>query len=107
MGQIGSEAWTKWRGLITEQTQSGQSAAVFRRGRGLAAWLFYAWKKRLLEAEAVKFVEVKPAEGAASSSVPGDKAIEIRLNRSRSLVVEPGFDASRLRALLAVLESEG
>jgi hypothetical protein len=52
-------------------------------------------------------VEVKPAGFAVSSSVPGDKAIEIRLRRGRSLLVEPGFDASHLRALLAVLESEG
>ena len=52
-------------------------------------------------------VEVKPAELAVSSSLPGDKATEIRLRRGRSLVVEPGFDASYLHALLAVLESEG
>jgi hypothetical protein len=52
-------------------------------------------------------VEVKPAELAMSSSMPGDKAIEIRLRRGCSLVVERGFDASHLRALLAVLESEG
>jgi hypothetical protein len=65
--------------------------------------------KRLVEGEVAKFasVEVKPAELAVSSSVPGDKAIEIRLRRSRFLVNEPGFDAGHLRALLAVLESEG
>jgi len=33
-------------------------------------------------------------------------AIEIRLNKGRSLFVEPGFDASHLRALLALLEAE-
>jgi len=38
------------------------------------------------------------AAGARSS------AIEIRLREGCSLVVEPGFDASHLRALLAVLE---
>jgi len=41
---------------------------------------------------------VRPA-GARSS------AIEIRLKGGRSLVVEPGFDAGHLRALLAVLEA--
>ena len=35
-----------------------------------------------------------------------DGAIEVRLMRGRSLVVEPGFDAYHLRALLAVLEAE-
>jgi hypothetical protein len=47
-------------------------------------------------------VEVMPGELVAPSSVPGDKAIEIRLRRGRSLVVEPGFDASHLHGLLAV-----
>jgi hypothetical protein len=109
MRQPEAEAWTKWRGLVLEQTQSGQSAAKFCRERNLRVWRFYDWKKRLVEGEVAKFVsvEVKPAELAVSSSVPGEKAIEIRLQRGCSLVVEPGFDASHLRALLAVLESEG
>jgi len=33
-------------------------------------------------------------------------AIEVRLSKGRSLLVGPGFDASHLRALLAVLETE-
>jgi hypothetical protein len=33
-------------------------------------------------------------------------AIEVRLSKGRSVLVEPGFDASHLRALLAVLERE-
>jgi hypothetical protein len=32
--------------------------------------------------------------------------IEVRLRKSRSLMVAPEFDASHLRALLAVVESE-
>jgi hypothetical protein len=57
------------------------------------------------EGEATKFVEVKLKESSeqrkpAAEHHPG---IEIRLNNGRSLLVEPGFDASHLRALLAVL----
>ena len=109
MRQAGAEVWAKWRGLVSEQTQSGQSAAKFCGERGIRVWQFYEWKKRLVDSEGAKFVsvEVKPAELAMSSFVPGDKAIEIRLRRGCSLVVERGFDASHLRALLAVLESEG
>ena len=109
MRELEAEVWTKWRGLISEQARSGQSGAKFCRERGLPVWQFYDWKKRLVEGEVAKFVsvEVKPAELAVSSSVPGDRAIEIRLRRGRSLVVEPGFYASHLHALLAVLESEG
>ena len=101
-----TEAWTEWGGLVSEQSQSGQSVAAFCRERGLRAWYFNEWKKRLRESEAAKFVEVEigaPAEpvrptGARSS------AIEIRLRAGRSLVVEPGFEASHLQALLSVLE---
>jgi hypothetical protein len=108
MRQVGAEVWSKWRGLVSEQTRSGQSAAKFCRERGIRVWQFYDWKKRLVEAEAESFVsvELQPAEGPTYSS-SGDKAIEIRLRRGRSLVVAPGFDASHLQALLAVLESEG
>jgi hypothetical protein len=35
MRQVGAEAWTKWRSLISEQAESGQSGAVFCRERGL------------------------------------------------------------------------
>jgi len=90
------EVWTKWRGLVSEQTESGQSAARFCRERGLPVWQFYDWKKRLVEGEVAKFVsvEVKPAQLAVSSSAPGDKAIEIRRRRGCRLVVEPGLRAT-------------
>jgi hypothetical protein len=56
-----TEVWTKWRGLVFEQSQSGQSVAAFCNERGLRAWQFYEWKKRLRESEAAKFVEVQVA----------------------------------------------
>ena len=106
MKQPSVEAWTRWRGLLSEQLESGQSAAVFCRERGLAVWAFYAWKKRMREAEATKFVEVavKPAKGSWRSSSVEEKAIEIRLRSGMSLFVGPGFEASHLRALLRELE---
>lgn len=101
-----TEAWTKWRGLVSEQSQSGQSVAAFCRERGLRAWHFYEWKKRLRESDAAKFVEVRISAPAEPVRATGARksAIEIRLREGRSLVVEPGFEASHLRALLAVLE---
>lgn len=101
-----TEENAKWRGLVSEQVKSKKSAAVFCRERGLKAWQFYEWKKRLRESEAKKFVEVqiaeptKPVQPARARS----SAIEVRLPEGRSLVVEPGFDVSHLRALLDVLE---
>jgi transposase-like protein len=108
MRQQKSELWMKWRGLVSEQSQSGQTVAAFCRDRGLRDSLFYDWKKRLREGEAVQFVEVKVKESVEQpKSAPEHySAIEIRLKKGRSLLVEPGFDSNHLRALLAVLETD-
>jgi len=109
MRQRKSEAWTKWRGLVAEQSQSGQSVAGFCIERGLRSGQFFAWKKRLRETETAKFVAVEVApvrEAIWPTSAMHIGAIEVRLCRGRSIVVEPGFDAHHLRALLSVLEAE-
>ena len=101
-----AEAWAKWRALVGEQEQSGRSVASFCRERGLRSGQFFAWKKRLRDSEAAKFVamEVTPVAGAGKPAwgMPGG-AIEVRLGSGRSLVEERGFDAHHLRALLLVL----
>jgi len=51
-------------------------------------------------------VAVKPAQELAKDRPTGSSAIEVRLIRGRSIVVEPGFDAHHLRELLLVLEGE-
>jgi hypothetical protein len=63
----------------------------------------------LREAEAPGFVEVqvaKPQLRPQPSRAGLTSTIEVRLNNGRSLMVPPEFDASHLRALLAVVESE-
>jgi hypothetical protein len=87
--------------LVTAQGRSGQSVAAFCRERGLSAPHFFAWKKRLSEAAAAAFVAVRVAEPAAAVT---SRAIEIRLG-GRRVLVEPGFEAAHLRAVLAVLET--
>jgi len=108
MKQLKSELWTKWRALVSEQSQSGQTVAAFCRDRGIRDSQFYDWKKRVREGEAAKFVEVKvkPSSEQRRPAPERYPAIEIRLNKGRSLLIEAGFDASHLRALLAVLEAE-
>jgi hypothetical protein len=69
----------------------------------------FSWKKRLREAEAAQFVEVAvqpPSEAGQRTGLHG-AAIEVRLRRGCSILVEPGFDGRHLRALLAVLEGVG
>ena len=109
MTEHGASLWEKWRGIVSEQVASGQSVAAFCKERGVTSSQIFAWKKRLREADKAQFVEVevKPAEPLREvASRPPAKAIEIRLCGSRSISVEPGFDADHLRALLAVLEPE-
>ena len=106
MSRRRAEEWAKWRGLVSEQGQSGGSVAAFCGERGLRDSQFFAWKKRLRNAEAAQFVEVRPVEGLVQSSAARNHAIEVRLAGGRSVVVAPGFDAGHLRALLSVLEQE-
>ena len=100
------EAWAKWRGLVSEQTGSGQSVAAFCRQRDLPASQFFAWKKRLSQAATGQFVEVRVArtEEPAQLTAAHSQAIEIRLS-GRCVFVEPGFDADHLRAVLAALDA--
>lgn len=103
------EKQVKWRSLIAEQKESGQSAAAFCRTRGLREGLFYYWKKQLQEVARSQFVEVKVAKPDLRqnhSRAALGTTIEVRLGNGRSLMVAPEFNADHLRALLAVLESE-
>jgi len=108
MRQSITEHRAKWRELVSEQLSSGQTVAAFCRDRGIRASQFYDWKKRVRESEAAKFVEVRVKESSEQRKPAPERspAIAICLTKGRSLLVEPGFDASNLRALLAVLETE-
>lgn len=109
MNRARTEQWSKWRGVASEQVASGQSVAVFCRERGIREWQLYEWKKRLRREEEAQFlaVELQCSEAVVKSAplVP-NKAIEVRLAKRYSLMVESGFDAMHLRALLSILEAE-
>jgi hypothetical protein len=110
MNQRREEAWAKWRNLVSEHEQSGQSVAAFCRERGLPGSHFFYWKRRLRDAVVPQFVEVELAGTSVQPRVPAraalSTAIEVRLRNGRSLIVGPSFDANHLRAVLAVVESE-
>ncbi len=103
----GAEAEAKWRGLISEQEQSGKTVAEFCRERGIAASKLYSWKRRCFGDKATSgFVRLRAAPAVKTELVAtAGRGIEVRLVGGRSLMVESGFEASHLRALLAVLES--
>jgi hypothetical protein len=108
MRQSITEHRAKWLGLVLEQLSSGQTVAAFCRDRGIRASQFYDWKKRNREGEAAQFIEVKVKKSSEQRKPAPERppAITIRLNNGRSLLVDPGFDAIHLSALLAVLEPE-
>ena len=56
--------------------------------------------------EASNFVALELAPVVETKWAATRRAIEVKLERGRSLVVEPGFPAHHLRALLWVLERE-
>jgi Transposase len=84
--------------------QGGQSVASFCRERGVAPSQIYAWKRRMRERAAPAFIEVRSGAEQASGGWRRNDAIEVRLAGGRGLLVEPGFNADHLRALIAVLE---
>jgi hypothetical protein len=100
----GAEAEAKWFGLIQEQEQSGQTVASFCRERGVPASQIFAWKRRMRERAVPAFIEVHGRAEEASAGWRRNGAIEVRLGGGRSLLVEPGFSADHLRALITVLE---
>ena len=109
LNQRREQAWAKWRDLVSEQEQSGQSVAAFCRDRELVQSKFIYWKRRVREAGRAPFVEVQLAQPGVEPRVQarawGSTSIEVRLKNGRSLMVAAGFDGRHLRALLAVVES--
>ena len=102
MKQRLTKALARWRRLVFEQARSGKSVAEFCRKRGLHSSYFWVWKKRLRESAATRFLEVQVTERAP---IARDSRMEIRLRNGRSIVVEQGFDAEQVRALVAVAEA--
>jgi ATP-dependent helicase YprA (DUF1998 family) len=109
MNERREQALAKWRVLVAEQEQSGQSVAAFCQNRELAQSQLTYWKRRLREPAKAPFVEVQLAQPGVEPRVQarasGSTSIEVRLRSGRSLMVAANFDARHLRALLAVVES--
>jgi len=105
MGQPKPEVRSRWSSLILEQRGSGQTVEAFCRERGLTASQFYTWRKRLRGSAAERFLEVQLAKPAARPMPAKRGGVEIRLAEGHCVLVEPGFDAEHLRAVVAALET--
>jgi hypothetical protein len=58
-------------------------------------------------APAEQFLAVQVVKTPVRPILSNRGAIEIRLAEGRSVLVEPGFDADHLRAVVAALEARG
>lgn len=105
MGQPKPEVRSRWSGLISKQSESGQTVEAFCKKRRLTTSQFYTWRKRLRGSAAAQFLEVQVAKPAVRSAPWKPCAIEIRLAEGRCVIVEPGFDPAHLRAVVAALET--
>jgi len=99
------EVRSKWIGLISEQSQSGETVEAFCRERSLTTSQFYTWRKRLRGSAAERFLEVQVAKPAARPAPSRRGAIEVRLAEGLCVLVEPGFDPDHLREVVAALEA--
>jgi hypothetical protein len=101
-----------WQATIREAARSGGSVREFCRQRKLKESQFYWWQRRL-KATRQAAKRPKQAAGPASfalvSDEPGtvDAGIELVLSGGRRLRIARGVDEQTLRAVLAVMESEG
>src|ERR1035438_961683 len=83
MGKPKPELRSKWSGLISEQSESGETVEAFCRERGLITSQFYTWRKRLRRSAAEQFLEVQIAKTAARPMPSKRGAIEERLAEPR------------------------
>ena len=92
-----------WRERITEQGHSGLSIKEFCKQRGISAWSFYDWRKRLREGGLVRFALVERAPVRQESAV--DAPLEVILLSGERVRIGSGVEAATLRMVLGLLRT--
>ena len=92
----------QWRRWIARWQHSRSSVAAFCARHGLSPARFYAWRRTLQrrDAQPAPFVPVPVVPDRASTPA---SPLEVVLTDGRLVRVSPGFDATTLRQVLAVL----
>lgn len=96
--------------MISRQRASGQGVAEFCRREAVAASSFFAWRRRLGEAQAPvdsggsAFVEITTTAREPGTAGDGGSGVEVRLGHGRRIGVGRCFDPQTLCRVLAVLE---
>jgi hypothetical protein len=91
----------QWGERIAEQARSGVSIKQFCKDRGIAEHAFYAWRRRLRQAEPVRFALVD-----RTGAPPGPEwNLELTLLSGERLRIGAGVDTVTLRAVLEALRA--
>jgi hypothetical protein len=97
-GSVERETGTKieiWRERIAEHDRSGLSVKEFCKARGVTAWSFYSWRKRLREAGPVRFALL---ETKAHAEMPA--CLELVLASGERLRIGKQVNEATLRLVL-------
>lgn len=94
----------QWHARIAEQERSGLSVKRFCNERGLTAWSFYDWRKRLRESVGpVRFALVERRSGSQKPATNAD--IEIVFAGGEQLRIRSGVDGATLRIVIEALRA--
>jgi hypothetical protein len=94
----------QWRARIAEQERCGLSVKQFCEERGLTAWSFYDWRKRLRESAApVRFALVERRTGSQKRAASAD--VEIVFTGGEQLRIRSGVDGATLRMVIEALRA--
>jgi transposase len=96
-----------WRMVLARWRRSGLSVRAFCQTEGLCQPTFYAWRRKLEQADMTTpaFLPVHVVAGEAPRPAAGD--IEVVLANGRCLRVGPGFDPQTLVKLVDLLDAGG
>ena len=90
-----------WRARIAEQEQSGVPVARFCKDRGISEQSFYVWRKRLRDAQAVRFALVETESGRPQAEA--SSALELVLPTGERLRIGADVNGNALRTVLEAL----
>jgi transposase len=96
-----------WRMVLARWRRSGLSVRAFCRAEGVGEPSFYAWRRRLDQADPKKPVFLPVHVVTEAAQEPATRGIEVVLANGRCLRVGPGFDPQTLVKLVDLLEAGG
>ena len=96
-----------WRQAMGEAERSGKTVRGFCQDRGLKDNQFYSWRRELKLRDAERseqpgFVELVPPAGANVAA-----GVSVKIDERIRIVLERGFDAETLKAVLATVGVAG